>query len=133
MMYLLDTNIFLELLLDQEKANSVKTFFSRVKTSNIFISDFSLHSIGVILFKLKKNNVFIQLVDDMVLNGNVKILSINLKNTLKLSEISKKYSLDFDDAYQYLISDEYDLDIISFDPDFDKTDRKRKLPEKITG
>ncbi len=49
-MYLLDTNIFLEILLGQEKKDECKKFLI-ANEDNIFISDFSLHSIGVILFR----------------------------------------------------------------------------------
>ncbi len=54
-MYLVDTNIFLELLLEQEKANFVRTFLRKVDSCEINLSELSLYSIGIILFKLKKN------------------------------------------------------------------------------
>jgi predicted nucleic acid-binding protein len=37
----------------------------------------------------------------------------------------------FDDAYQYAVADEYDLTIVSFDTDFDKTTRGRQPPSAI--
>ena len=48
-MYLIDTNIFLEVLLTQEKKETCKKFLDE-NIKNLYISDFSLHSIGVILF-----------------------------------------------------------------------------------
>lgn len=48
-MYLIDTNIFLEVLLEQEKADNVRGFFSLIRTSEIFLTDLSLHSMGIIL------------------------------------------------------------------------------------
>jgi len=48
MSYLLDTNIFLEILLGQDKKEVCKKFLE-THIGEIFISDFSLHSIGVIL------------------------------------------------------------------------------------
>ncbi len=44
---LIDTNIFLEILLDQEKKNICKEFLN-YNIDHLFLSDFSLHSIGVI-------------------------------------------------------------------------------------
>lgn len=41
------------------------------------------------------------------------------------------YNLDFDDAYQYTIAEQYDLVIVSFDHDFDRTDRGRSTPNAI--
>ena len=52
-MYLIDTNIFLEILLSQEQKDICKEFLVS-KIEQIYISDFSLHSIGVILFKNNK-------------------------------------------------------------------------------
>ena len=48
-MYLIDTNVFLEVLLAQEKKQICKDFL-KVNIEKLNISDFSLHSIGVILF-----------------------------------------------------------------------------------
>ncbi|GBE28016.1 hypothetical protein BMS3Bbin03_01951 [bacterium BMS3Bbin03] len=56
-MYLLDTNIFLAILLDQEKSAACKEFLNK-NYDKVFISDFSLHSIGVILFNYNKKQVF---------------------------------------------------------------------------
>jgi len=46
MKYLIDTNIWLELLLKQEKAEEVSIFLDKIATEEITISDFALHSIN---------------------------------------------------------------------------------------
>ena len=51
--YLVDTNIWLERLLDQDKSEIVSKFLSTIPLDQIFISDFSLHSIGVIFSREK--------------------------------------------------------------------------------
>ncbi len=56
-MYLFDTNIFLEILLNQSKSGLCKEYLNE-KAESINISDFSLHSIGVILFRYDKSNVY---------------------------------------------------------------------------
>lgn len=48
-MYLLDTNIWLERLLDQANAQDVKQLLDGVDSSELALSDFSLHSVCVIL------------------------------------------------------------------------------------
>jgi len=48
----------------------------------------------------------------------------------RLIEAAGKYNLDFDDAYQYTAA-KFDFEIVSFDSDFDRTDRKRKAPAEI--
>jgi predicted nucleic acid-binding protein len=49
-MYFIDTNVFLEILLAQDKKDICKDFLNS-NVENLSISDFSLHSIGVILSK----------------------------------------------------------------------------------
>ncbi len=41
----------------------------------------------------------------------------------------KRFSLDFDDAYQYAVAEKHGLEIISFDADFDRTEIGRKKPD----
>jgi len=51
MRLLLDTNIFLEVILDQERAKEARALLSKVEGHEFFISDYSLHSIGLLLFR----------------------------------------------------------------------------------
>ena len=64
-MYLIDTNIFLEVLLAQEKKEICKDFLE-TNFENLTISDFFLHSIGVILFRSNKEQVFEEFVRDVI-------------------------------------------------------------------
>ena len=41
-------------------------------------------------------------------------------------ETMRKFSLDFDDVYQYVAAERHDLLIVTFDSDFDWTERRRK-------
>ena len=129
-MYLVDTNIFLELLLEQEKSRDARKFLSSASTYEVLITDLSLHSIGIILLRLKKRDLFINFIKDLM-DGNVKVLSLDLKDQITVAEIAEKFGLDFDDSYQYAISEKYDLQIVSFDRDFDRTGRGRKEPSEL--
>ena len=44
---------------------------------------------------------------------------------------TRRFSLDFDDAYQYAAAEKYNLTIVSFYSDFDRTDMGRKTPIEI--
>ncbi len=44
-MYLVDTNIWLERLLDQERSAEVGQFLSGVASARLLMTDFTLHSI----------------------------------------------------------------------------------------
>ena len=129
-MYLVDTNIFLEALLEQQKAKEVRSFFQKVDLGEIFITDLSLHSIGIVLFGLGKLELFNSFLDDMIIDG-IEILSLKPEGLKLLYNIAQKFKLDFDDAYQYSVADKYNLQLISFDRDFDRTKRKKKEPSEI--
>ncbi|MBN2542246.1 type II toxin-antitoxin system VapC family toxin [bacterium] len=129
-MYLVDTNIFLEGFLEQEKMSEVKTFFQNINLNEMFITDLALHSIGIILYRLGKNKLFTTFINDMVING-MRIVSLTPEDLVLLGKNVKEYNLSFDDAYQYYATKKYDLKLVSFDNDFDKTDIKREEPGKI--
>jgi predicted nucleic acid-binding protein len=90
MRLLLDTNIFLEILLDQERASEARQLLSAVDKHHLYISDFSLHSIGLVLFRHNRYDVF-----------------------------------------QHAVAGRYMLTVVSFDQDFDRTDKQRHLPGQI--
>jgi uncharacterized protein len=117
MPYLLDTNIFLEILLNQEKKEKTKDFIN-TNFNQLFASDFSLHSIGIILIKQKRFKIFEEFLSDIV--SNVTILSLPKEKYSDLNNISKKYNLDFDDSYQTALAKEFDLTIVTMDDDFTK-------------
>ena len=75
-MYLADTNIFLEALLGQARAAEVQSFLQSIDLNTIFMTDFSLYSIGIALFRLKKFALFILFLEDIVVDG-VGILSLD--------------------------------------------------------
>jgi len=128
---LLDTNIILEIALEQEKAQECVNLLEQYDKIDFFISDFSIHSIGVILKKRNKLEKFDKLIEDLRLVLKA-ILSLDHYYDLKrLINIMKVFDLDFDDAYQYRIAEKYKLTIVSFDKDFDKTKLGRRTTTEI--
>lgn len=115
MMYLIDTNIFLEILLGQERKEASKSFL-RKHSGELFISDFSLHSIGVVLYRLDRMDQFTRFVEDM----QIDILTLSRTSYKDLEKTCKDQCLDFDDSYQYEIAKENDLDLVTYDKDFSK-------------
>ena len=129
-MYLADTNIFLEALLRQERTAEVQSFFQSVDLDTIFITDFSVYSIGIALFRLRNFTLFTRFVEDMIVDG-ICVLSLTLEDLKTLNQPVQKFNLDFDDAYQYAVAEKYNLQLISFDQDFDSTERGRKPPAEV--
>ncbi len=123
-MYLVDTNIFLEILLTQEKQDACRKFLE-ANVGSLYISDFSLHSIGVILFRNNKEEIFIKFVKDIILN--LEITTLPKMSYEDLAEMKKKLGLDFDDAYQYQVARKRNLKIVTMDKDFKKTGNKADI------
>lgn len=126
--YLLDTNIWLERLLDQERAHEVGQLLDKVPSNQLMITDFSFHSIGVILHRLNRLDTFSKFVKDLFLDGNVRLLTILPEEMGKLNAVIKDYGLDFDDAYQYIVAQLYDEKLVSYDNDFDSIGDGRITP-----
>ncbi|HGJ65486.1 TPA: type II toxin-antitoxin system VapC family toxin [bacterium] len=116
-MYLVDTSVFLEVLLIQDKRKICKDFLD-LNIDNLYISDFSLHSIGVILIRNKKDDVFQRFAVDVI--PNIDIITLSKSSYESLVETKIRFGLDFDDTYQYMIAKEYDLEIATLDSDFKK-------------
>ena len=130
-MLLLDTNIILEIVLEQDNAQECVNLLEQYDKIDFFISDFSIHSIGVILNKRNNLEKFDKLIEDLRLVLKA-ILSLDHYYDLKrLINIMKAFDLDFDDAYQYRIAEKYKLTIVSFDKDFDKTKLGKRTPTEI--
>jgi len=129
--FLVDTNVWLELLLGQEKSDIASRFFDLIPTEELFVSDFSVHSIGVILSRLKKNDVFDMFINDLFFHGQLEQLALDPVDLLEVNSNIRKYKLDFDDSYQFTISQKFDLTIVTFDKDFNINGIKKKSPDEV--
>jgi predicted nucleic acid-binding protein len=129
--YLLDTNIWLEQLLAQTQAKSVGQLLDTITTAQLLMSDFSLHSIGVILGRLGASPVFNQFVQDVLIDGGVGLISLAPVALQQVASVMALYRLDFDDGYQYMVAEQENVIIVSFDSDFDRTPRGRQTPAQI--
>jgi uncharacterized protein len=129
--YLVDTNVWLERLLDQDKSDISAKFFELASPESMLISDFSLHSIGVILFRYKKFKLFDTFIEDLFINAKIEVLSLDTIDLLKVSVNSKKLKLDFDDSCQLTLAQKFDLTLITFDMEFIAKGLKVKSPDEI--
>ena len=130
-MYLVDTNVWLERLLDQARSAEVGQFLDTIPSDELIITDFALHSIGVILDKLGQIDTLRQFIDDLFVNGNVILVSLSPSAIKYLSAQIEQLNLDFDDGYQYKAAEQSKAIIVSFDRDFDHTERGRQSPAEV--
>ncbi len=82
------------------------------------MSDFTLHSIGVLLFRQKRPELFNKFAADTL--PQFTILSLSEAGYSKLAEINTRHGLDFDDAYQFAVAQENNLTIATQDKDFQR-------------
>ena len=114
-MYLVDTNIFLEILLKQEKSSICKKFLNS-NTGKLHISDFSLHSLGVILLRNNENELLLKFLKDILPNVYLVSLPKDEFNSVIINSANQK--LDFDDAYQFTVCHYYGFTLVTMDQDF---------------
>jgi len=73
-------------------------------------------------------DIYERFVTDMIIKTEIGVIGLNAEDAVILGRASKQFNLDFDDAYQYAVADKYRLQIVSFDSDFDRTEKGRKVP-----
>lgn len=130
MKLLLDANIFLEAIHNQPQAVSARLLLND-RRHELYLSIFSLHSIGVNLMRKRLPQRWRRFLREIVLSGQVQTLTLPTTKLLRIPVMAQQYALDFDDAYQYLTAEHFQLTLVSFDKDFDRTPRGRQTPQAI--
>jgi len=131
MRLLVDTNLFIEVLLNQASAGAARTFLENRKGHELYVSDFALHSIGLLLFRHNQDQGFRQFLQDMIDRVGIGMVSLSAPEMDALIDVAAKFNLDLDDAYQYSAARRHGLKIVSFDADFDRTTEGRLLPTDV--
>jgi predicted nucleic acid-binding protein len=132
MKLLVDTNVFLEILLSDSRSDEAREFLGNSNGHELFVSDFALHSIGLLLLRRKAPEVFVQFLDDTIDAIGVKMVSLTEQELRTVVNNASAFDFDFDDAYQYSVAEKYDFTLISFDTDFDRSKRGRKSPADVS-
>jgi len=131
-MYLVDTNVWQEILLEQEKAEEVQQFLESVDAYQLSMTEFTLYSIGLITIRLGKESIFEVFISDILEESAVRRISLSTFDLKKVLSARREFHLDFDDAYQYVAAKKDGLILVSFDSDFDKTDIGRRTPADLS-
>ncbi len=129
-MYLVDSNVWLELLLEQDRAPEALSFVEGASPGSLVISEFALYSIGVILVRRGRNHALRQFLDDLA-EAETVTHKLSLDEITEVVNACEEFNLDFDDAYQYVAARNSGLRIVSFDRDFNRTDIECLLPSEV--
>lgn len=84
MKYLVDSNIFLEILLEQEKKDEARELLARIDVYDFFVTDFTLHSIGVRMFKEKRFEKFWLFIKEMVVDAGTIVVVLHNEDTKQI-------------------------------------------------
>lgn len=132
---LIDPNIFLEILLKQERSGESKQFLEKIRKGEIccYISDFNIDSILIILEKRTKSTVVMEnFISSILEYRGLSIYFVTIGDRLKALEHMENYGLDFEDSLtlQAAISSGCSK-IVSFDRDFDGLQIGRVEPKDL--
>jgi uncharacterized protein len=130
-MLLVDSNIFLEVLLAQAKKDQCESFLNELRDGKKVgvITDFSVHSIIVIMGSLKRISELKLFLQSLTAYKGLRIYHTSLPDEMKAVDIALNKKLDMDDAIQYSIAHTLRVEaIISFDKHFNNLDIPRKDP-----
>jgi predicted nucleic acid-binding protein len=131
-MYLVDANVFLELLYKRDRWRECRDFLNKVKAGAIksHVLHFTLHGISAILGDPKLVSRFLS---EIATWRGLTVIDLSIDEEVVASELANSVGLDFDDGLQYYYAKKAGLQIVSFDRDFDKTDVKRVEPKDVSG
>ncbi|MGB9716967.1 MAG: type II toxin-antitoxin system VapC family toxin [Thermoproteota archaeon] len=133
-MYLVDTNIFLEVMLSQARSKECEVFLKSVKegVSKAFITDFSIYSIMIIMTGLSKLGELKVFLSSLSAYKGLAIHCNGLKDLLRAVETMREKHLDLDDAIQYSVAMSLGVKaIVSFDKHFDGLEVPRAEPAQL--
>lgn len=119
-MYLIDTNIFLEVLLERENKDECISLLRMIERGDIraFTSSFTMHSIEVIMEHFNKINELKIFLETIRYFRGLNIYYTSIEDEISVIEEMKK-GLDFDDALQSYVVKKLGAKIVSFDKHFD--------------
>ena len=127
-MLLIDTNVFLELMLGRERADECERFLDKVSSGELeaAVSKFTVHAVEALLNDPNLTHAFLRNVQNSL---GLSVYETSLDDEIATSMLMDKLKLDFDDALQYYIAKKLGAKaIVSYDKHFDRVDIQRKEP-----
>jgi len=130
-MYLLDTNIILEIMLSRSRKNACKRFLSLLKEGKEtgIVTDFSIYSVMVIMSGFARLEQLKTFLSSLSAYKGLSIYSTTLSDKLRAVNTCLDKILDIDDSIQYSAALSCSVKaIVSFDKHFDGLEVPRIEP-----
>lgn len=134
-MYLVDTNIFLEVLLSRGRKDECKAFlrFLRDGRERGIVTSFSVHSIIVVMGGLGRLKELRTFLSSLLGYKGLYVYPTSISEEVDAVDLVAECGLDMDDAMQYSSALSVKTDaIVSFDRHFDGLDVPRIEPKDVT-
>ncbi|MBS7623057.1 type II toxin-antitoxin system VapC family toxin [Candidatus Bathyarchaeota archaeon] len=135
-MYFIDANIFLELLLDEERADDCEVFLERVRNGSIegVTTDFIIDSIVLVMERWgKKPSELLLFLSSLLGYKSLQTHFLSLYERIEATKHMQSLNLDFDDSTTCQAMRSLRLDqIVSFDTDFDNVPGIKRIEPRET-
>ncbi|MDG6925564.1 MAG: type II toxin-antitoxin system VapC family toxin [Nitrososphaerota archaeon] len=128
---LIDTNVFLEVLLDQKKAGECKALLKKVSAGELeaVVSHFTVHAVEAQIGSGPGLVEFLRTIENSL---GLSVHDTDLSDEIAASLLARSLGRDFDDSLQYYLAKKLGVEaIVSFDHDFDGLDLKRAEPSEV--
>lgn len=135
MSYLIDTNIFLEVMLSRKRKDECKEFLKQVSAGKIrgILTDFSLYSIMITMVNYKKYQEIRKFLTTLTAYKGLTVYNCTLDDKINCVDIVLNEKLDVDDSMQYASAISLQAKaIVSFDAHFDGLKLPREEPASVT-
>ena len=131
--YVVDTNIFVEFLLEQERADESLQLMERIERGELeaYVTSFALHSIAVILDRRNDMVLLEKFFDRVIQAKGLRVYQTEPIEEKSIAAITRTVKLDFDYTLHFYVANTLGATLISFDRGFDTTDLKRVEPSAL--
>src|SRR5438045_4029238 len=109
MRLLIDTNCWIQILRDREHSQEVRQLLADIADDQLFITDLSLHSVGIVMSRFKMLNQFPAFMKTSGIGTTIRVIGLAHTALYPVINFSGQLGLDFEDAYQYAIAEMYKL------------------------
>ena len=128
---LVDTNIFLEVQLNQKRAAQAKAILGLLKSGKTrgYVTDITMDSIAIIMEHYGRTPEQIQVFFSALLGySGLEFYYLSLFDRIAATSHMNQFGLDYDDACQYQAMKVLGVDAIaSFDADFDRIRQIKRI------
>jgi len=134
MSYLVDTNIFLEVMLSRRRKEECKNLLKQISAGKIrgMLTDFSLYSLMLIMVSHKRYSEIKKFLSSLVAYKGLFVYNCTLDDKINCIDIALNEGLDVDDSIQYAAALSLNAKaIISFDSNFDGLEIPREEPAEV--